>query len=82
MLTIFDRERGHFLVIEEGWIGKQHLYNPFVHIEWQQGKLWVQQDYTNHGISNDLVAAGIPKERIVLGFKHESLRANAEFAAV
>ncbi|MBC7805412.1 MAG: XisI protein [Akkermansiaceae bacterium] len=74
MFTVFDEQRGHFLVIEEGWLGKEHLYNPFVHVELQGGQIWVQQDYTNHGIANDLAGAGIPKERIVLGYKPISER--------
>ncbi|MGF1958284.1 MAG: element excision factor XisI family protein [Aulosira sp. DedVER01a] len=29
-------------------------------------KLWIQQDGTDDGIANELAAAGIPKENIVL----------------
>jgi hypothetical protein len=82
MITIFDRERGHFLVVEEGWLGTTRLYNPFVHVERREGRVWVQHDFTNHGIANDLVAAGIPKERIVLAYKAPSLRYDAEYAVV
>lgn len=74
MFTVFDEVRGHFLVIEEGWLDKKHLYNPLVHIESKDGQVWVQQDFTNHGIANDLAGAGIPKERIVLGYKPASER--------
>ena len=79
MFPVFDTERGHFLVIEEGWLGKKHLYNPFVHIELQNGAVWVQQDFTNHGIANDLVKAGIPHEQIVLGYRPESERGDVVY---
>lgn len=79
MFTVFDEQRGHFLVIEEGWLGKKHLYNPFVHVELQGDLIWVQQDFTNHGIANDLVRCGIPKEQIVLGYKPASERNEVEY---
>jgi RimJ/RimL family protein N-acetyltransferase len=80
MFPVFDRENGHFLVIEEGWIGKTHLYNPFVHIELRQSGIWILQDFTNHGIGNDLVQQGIAQDRIVLAYKAPSQRENVEFA--
>ena len=67
MFTVFDQECHHFLVIEEGWLDGKHLYNPFVHIELKGKTIWIQQDYTNHGIANDLVRNGVPKGSIVLG---------------
>jgi hypothetical protein len=82
MFTVFDRERGHFLIIEEGWLGDKRLYNPFVHVELREGQVWVLQDYTNHGIANDLVGAGIPKDSIVLAYRPPSARHDVEFSRV
>ena len=41
---------------------------------------WIQQDGTEDGIATDLMVAGIPKERIVLGFKRPESRKYTEFA--
>ncbi|WP_277884337.1 element excision factor XisI family protein [Nostoc parmelioides] len=46
----------------------------------QNGKIWVEEDSTDLGIVDDLLAAGIPKTDIILGFHHPSKRALTEFA--
>ena len=43
-------------------------------------KVWVQQDGTEEGVALELVAAGIPKEHIVLGFQPPERRAWTDFA--
>jgi XisI protein len=45
------------------------------------GMILNQQDYTNHGIANDFVTAGIPTSQLVLAYKPLSLRNQTEFAA-
>jgi len=45
------------------------------------GKLWIRCDNTEDGIATELVAAGVPKGDIVLGFKSEEMRRHTEFAA-
>lgn len=42
--------------------------------------LWIQLDGTEDGIAGDLLAAGIPKDRIVLGFKSPDSRQHTGFA--
>lgn len=37
-------------------------------------------DRTEDGIATELVALGVPKENIVLGFKLEQMRRDTEFA--
>jgi hypothetical protein len=82
MFTVFDNTGANFLVIEEGWLGAKRLYTTFVHVELREGSVWIQQDFTNHGIANDLVREGIPRECIVLAYKAPALRVETEFAAV
>ncbi|MFM6201853.1 MAG: element excision factor XisI family protein, partial [Dolichospermum sp.] len=43
-------------------------------------KIWIQYDDTEEGIANDLIAAGVPKEDIVLGFRHPRIRPFTNFA--
>jgi hypothetical protein len=38
------------------------------------GKVWVQRDDTEDGVTYELVAAGIPKDKIVLGFHPANVR--------
>ncbi|BAY29391.1 fdxN element excision controlling factor protein [Nostoc carneum NIES-2107] len=36
--------------------------------------------YTEEGVASDLLAAGVPKEDIVLGFRHPKIRQHTGFA--
>ncbi|MDY6783455.1 MAG: element excision factor XisI family protein [Cyanobacteriota bacterium] len=42
--------------------------------------MWVQYDGIEGGIANALIEAGIPSDRIVLGFHLQELRKHTEFA--
>ena len=51
-----------------------------LHIDIKDGKIWIQHDGTEEGIANRLVAAGVPKNDIVLGFQSPFQRKYTEFA--
>jgi hypothetical protein len=51
-----------------------------IHVDIIDGKIWIQRDGTEEGIATELTKAGIPRERIVLGFRSERLRQDTEFA--
>jgi hypothetical protein len=44
------------------------------------GKLWIQRDGLEHGIARELVAAGVPKEHIVLAFRPLEFRRHTGYA--
>jgi len=48
----------------------------------KDGKIWVEEDWTDLCVVDDLLAAGISKSDIVLGFHHPSKRPLTEFATV
>jgi hypothetical protein len=79
-LTVFDRERGQFLLVDEGWNGYKRTHNTWVHVELRDGKFYIHEDGTQDGIATDLMKAGIPSSRIVLSFKHPTLRQDTPFA--
>ena len=51
-----------------------------IHIDIRDRKLWIQYDGMETGVANDLIAAGVPKEDIVLAFHSEYMRQFTEFA--
>lgn len=79
--TIFDTQEDRYLLITVGWDGPRRVHGCLVHIDINQGKLWIQRDGTEEGIATALVEAGIPKEQIVLGFQPAEIRRYTEFAA-
>ena len=70
---VFDRERDHYLLMTVGW-HKHRVHGCVIHIDIIDDKCWVQHDCTETGVAFDLVAAGIPKDRIVLAFKSPKIR--------
>jgi hypothetical protein len=48
--------------------------------ELHQEKVWSQYDETEDGIAEELIKAGIPRDRIVLAFKPADIRPPTDFA--
>jgi hypothetical protein len=79
--TVFDTVRDRYLVVSDGWeTNGRRIHGCLIDLEIINGKLWIQRDGTDYGIANDLIAAGIPKDRIVLGYKAPAIRAYTGFA--
>jgi hypothetical protein len=76
---LFDDERGGYLVLDIGWNQDKYLHATPIHINLIEDKIWIQYDDTEEGVATDLLAAGIPKEDIVLGFRHPKVRQYTEF---
>ena len=79
--TVFDRSTDSYLILREGWDKSRRVHAIVVHLEILNGKIWVQDDWTEHGIAADLEEAGIPKTDIVLGFQPAKVRPYTEYAA-
>ncbi len=78
----FDEKRDHYFWFHVGWNGKKRVFGVMVYLRIQNDKIWVEEDWTKQGIVSDLLAAGIVKEDIVLGFQHPSKRPLTDFAVV
>ena len=76
----FDVERDSYLMIAIGWHGVKRVHDCIIHVEIINGKIWIQWDGIEDGMATELLAAGIPKEKIVLGWKSPQLRKLTEFA--
>lgn len=80
-VPIIDEANDRYALMMQGWQGHKWVHICLMHFEIINEKIWVQYDGTDYGIANDLLAAGIPKDRIVLGFKSPELRQYTELAA-
>jgi len=80
--TVFDDEHGHYLVLDLGWDGKNYWHSAPIHLDVIDHKIWVQYDDTEEGIATDLLEAGVPKDDIVLGFRHPKIRKYTGFADI
>ena len=77
---VLDDKNDRYLLVETGWKNGYRIYGTLLHLDLIDGKVWIQHDGTEEGVANDLVAAGIPKGHIILGFKAPEVRKYTEFA--
>ena len=72
--VIVSSDRNHFLLLHEGWENHRRVYGTIVHGEIRDGKIWLHYDGIEDGITDELVAAGVPKDHIVLAFHPPEIR--------
>lgn len=77
---IFDEQRGHYMIFNIGWSPQGRVRGATLYIRLRNNQCWIEEDWTEEGIANLLVEAGVPKEDIVLAFQHPSMRPYTEFA--
>lgn len=78
--AVFDEDHDRYLLVTSGWDRGNYIHFTLAHIDVLNGKLWIRWDRTEDGIATELVALGVPKENIGLGFKSEQMRRDTEFA--
>jgi hypothetical protein len=79
--TVLDPTNDHHELMYAGWNGPYRIHGSVLHIDIRDGKVWIQYDGTEDGIAEELVKGGIPRDRIVLGFKHPTIRPHTDYAA-
>ncbi len=72
---IFDTENHH-------WQGEKRIYGCPIHVNIKDGTIWIQPDFTEAGIAQQLVERGVPKSEIVLSLRSPFVRQFSEFAIV
>ena len=79
--TIFDRDHDQYQFVYVGWKRNGFRdYGCLLHLDINDGKIWVQYDGTEGGIAHELVELGVPKSDIVLGYQAPEMRPYSNFA--
>jgi len=79
--VICDDIHGEYLLMRVGWRGEKRVRRPVFYLRLKEGKIWIEEDWTQQGIVTDLIAAGVSHKDIVLAFNPPELRPLTEFAA-
>lgn len=66
--TVFDDTQHRYALMQVGWDRGRRVRGNLIYVTLDEGKVWVEYDGMEQGITNDLIAAGILPERIVLAF--------------
>lgn len=77
---ISDDENGQYLWKTVGWEKDKHVDLTTVYIRLKNGKIYIEEDWTEEGIASDLLREGVPKDDIVLAFHEPEMRKYTEFA--
>lgn len=77
---IIDDEHQRYMLFRVGWWDSRRVRSAGVYVHLHDGKIWIEEDWTEDGIATDLLQAGVPKEDIVLAFHPPDMREFTEFA--
>lgn len=77
---LFDEQRDRYMLFATGWWKKERIHSANLYIRLHNGKIYIEEDWTEDGIANELLRAGVPKEDIVLAFHPPEMRPYTEFA--
>ena len=78
--ALLDRERDQYALLDVDFTDDKFHSRTLAHLEIRNGKIWILTDNTEQGIATELVALGIPKDKIVLAFHPPAVREMGEFA--
>lgn len=80
-VLITDHEHDQYGVWSLGWQADgRRAFGPLFMARIKDGKVWVEADYTDLTLADELLAAGVPREDIVLAFHPPERRPMTDFA--
>ena len=79
-LLMFDDQRGQYMWFNVGWQDGKRIKAISVYMRLKNGKIYIEEDWTEEGMANELLREGVPMEDIVLAFQTPETRKLTEFA--
>ncbi|MDY6804797.1 MAG: XisI protein [Cyanobacteriota bacterium] len=73
-ITIFDLKSDRYMLISIGWYRDRRVHDCIMHLDIIDGQIWIQANNTDRYLAEELVAAGIPPQSIVLGLQPPEVR--------
>jgi hypothetical protein len=66
--TVFDENQERYALMQVGWDRGRRVRGNLIYVTLSEGKVYIEYDGMESGILRDLMAMGIPEERIVLAY--------------
>jgi hypothetical protein len=73
-VLVFDEQHDHYLLMVMGWQGEERIKTNTIHVRLRDGKIWIEEDWTEDGVVTDFLQAGVSREDLVLAFHPPNLR--------
>jgi hypothetical protein len=71
---VIDPVLDHYQVNHVGWDRGRRVHGVVLHFDIIDGKFWIQYDGTDRPVADELEAAGVPKDDIILAFHSPEVR--------
>jgi hypothetical protein len=78
---LMDSVRDHYQWMNVGWDGFKRIYQCLIHLDIKDGKIWIQQNWTEDDLAAELVELGVPREDIILGLQPPFKRPYTDYGA-
>lgn len=65
--VIADRERNHFQLVSIGWHKGRFVHEVVFHFDIKEGKIFIQQNWSDLRLAKELTARGIAPDDILVG---------------
>jgi XisI protein len=65
---VFDEANDRYALMQVGWDKQRRIRGNLIYLTMQNERVFIEYDGTETGITDELVAAGIPRDNIVLAF--------------
>lgn len=72
---VFDETRDRYALMQVGWDRGRRVRGNLIYITLQDGKVYIEYDGMERGITQDLIGQGISQNDILLAFIPDSLTA-------
>lgn len=77
---IYDDEHYNYVVQKLGWKKSNRINQTMLQVALRDGKIWIEEDWTEEGVATYFIEHGVPYDHIVLGFQPPIMRPYTEFA--
>lgn len=77
---IFHEELSYYALLHNGWLRGHRVYGNILHLEVKDGKIYIQHDGTEDGITDFFLDNGVPTHDIVIQRHPPEYRHLTEFA--
>lgn len=72
---LIDEKRHHYQLVSIGWHKKEFVYHTVFHFDIKpDGQVWLQANWTDIDIGEEMIEKGIDENDIVVGFIPERFR--------
>lgn len=79
-LSICDVTNDNYLLLDLGWDKNGRVHDIALHLRIRDGKIWIEWDGIEEGVTQEMLDLGVPKEDIVLAFYRSERRKITELA--